>query len=98
MFRATVDLDHRTDVTRVLDDLTQRATASGLPADVVDQLRSVAHDSIAPLVRNGSELVRIGSQMNVIRKVAGPGYAVEFRFNTSAPSVITRLIKAIRGR
>ena len=97
MFRYSIDLDQRSDVEDVVAVLRERADRSGLPASVIDELLASARSSIEPLIRNGAKLAELGSRMQAVRKVNGPGYAVTLRFGAQRTSVLARLVRAIRG-
>lgn len=81
MFRESVELSPNTDVGEVLTRLEKRldqAGIRGLAADLAVQ--SVG--SVARVLCDQGRLLSPGSQMNVVRDVEGPGYAVRLNFRS----------------
>ncbi len=99
MFRRTIHLDERADVQQEAERLRAHAVGSGLAPAVADQLAASFGDVLGSLVHAGRTLKGQGSQLDVSRKIGGPGYAVTLRFGAAQrTSFFDRLKQALRGR
>ena len=99
MFRTTIRADESTDVDAVVYDLRNRFERANVAPMVSEIIVAQVRDVLAPLVERGRQLAETGSQMSVMRDLAGDGVSVKLivRANVRLP-FFERLINVIRGR
>lgn len=91
MFKSTVRIEKDTDVAEALEEFRRECTDSGILqyASVIDEVDRTVRD----LAFRGGELVRIGSNMHVIRTIDGEGYRIRViaDFTQGKKSILSRL-------
>lgn len=98
MFRTTIRVDERADVSAVAQDLRARCERAGIQPPIVDDIERQMRDILSLLVQRGRELATSGSKMSVTRDVAGEGYAIRLEFGAGKPpSLLSKLIALLRG-
>jgi hypothetical protein len=98
VFRATVDATERTNVAEAVADLRAKCERGRLAPLAMQSLLAQASEVLAQLVQRGSEIVSVGSQMQVTRNVTGDGYAVTLVFRAGVhPTFMQRILDALRS-
>jgi hypothetical protein len=82
----------------VLSELRTNCARASLEQAKTDLLVAQTRQILVPLIERGRQLAAIGSQMRVVRDVAGEGYSLKIIFGTGhRRGFLQRLLNAIRG-
>lgn len=99
MFATKIEVNERTDMADVIQDLDQRASEAGVAPEEVDECLAQVRVALEPLLTRGRQLHALGSQMHVERKVRGTSYDVTIEFRIGVrKSRLSRLLGALKGR
>lgn len=97
--RTTIRATEKTDVETTVADLRIRCERAHIPshdtATIVEQTAETLHS----FMKRGEELGSTGSQMHVVRNIAGEGYLIKIIFDTSnRRTAVQKLMDILRGR
>jgi hypothetical protein len=96
---ATINATERTDLRATENDLRQQCGLAGLNAFETSKLIDRTSEVLAQLLEHGNELVSIGDQLRVVRKIRVDRHLVKLVFWTtgSKPSLLERLFTYLFG-
>ncbi len=97
MLKATILLGPDAEVGALLADLRAKATRTGISPQTIDSMMAQVEQVARAFDQQGRNVAAVGSQLEIDRKVEGPGYFVTVQARFGQPqSALSKLKKLFR--